>query len=91
MKLAYLAFGFVSLTCNAQSVQYSNQYGQPIGSSLTTGTTTIYSNQYGQPVATAIAQPTLLQTASMPTMQPMMSLPVLQPLPTLLPLPILGQ
>lgn len=54
MKLLILLFPCL---VSAQVTTYSNQYGQPIGSSVTTGNMTVYSNQYGQPVATAIQPP----------------------------------
>lgn len=54
MKLLILLFPCL---VSAQMTTYSNQYGQPIGSSVTNNGVTTYSNQYGQPVATAVQPP----------------------------------
>ena len=79
--VAYLAG---SSSCKAQTtVQYSNQYGQPIGTATITGGITIYSNQYGQPIGTAISQPLPMPTAPMPLLQTLPSLPVLPLMPML--------
>jgi hypothetical protein len=63
MKLLILLFPcFVS----AQMTTYSNQYGQPIGSSVTVGNMTVYSNQYGQPVASSTQPPSPVQPYTPP-------------------------
>ena len=69
----------LAFNASAQTI-YSNQYGQPIGSSTTVGNTTYYSNQYGQPVGTA-TQPA--PTLPPPTFQ---SPPVVAPVPPVMPL-----
>ena len=80
-------FFIVIAQANGQTI-YSNQYGQPIGSSTTVGNTTYYSNQYGQPVGTATA-PTYTPTVprSPPVAAPIV--PVMPPLPMLPTLPMM--
>jgi hypothetical protein len=83
---------FLLLASNADSQTiYSNQYGQPIGSSTTIGNTTYYSNQYGQPVGTATAPtytPTVLRSPPVaapiaPVMPPLPMMPVMPMMPML--------
>lgn len=83
-------FVIVIAQANSQTI-YSNQYGQPIGSSTVIGNTTYYSNQYGQPVGTATAPtytppvprspPVAAPIAPVMPLLPMM--PVLPMMPTL--------
>lgn len=77
----------VAFSANAQTTIYSNQYGQPIGSSITINGTTYISNQYGQPVATATQPVATLPPA--PIVPP--ALPTLPLMPPLQPLPMLGK
>jgi hypothetical protein len=80
-------FFIVIAQATSQTI-YSNQYGQPIGSSTTVGNTTYYSNQYGQPVGTATA-PTY--TPPVPRSPPVAApiVPVMPPLPMLPTLPMM--
>ena len=78
----------VVFQANGQTI-YSNQYGQPIGSSTTVGNTTYYSNQYGQPVGTATQPPPTLPlpvpqsppvAASVPPVMPLMPIMPMMPM-----------
>ena len=83
-------FIIVIAQANSQTI-YSNQYGQPIGSSTTVGNTTYYSNQYGQPVGRATA-PTPTYTPPVyrsPPVAPIVPLNTLPQMPTLPMMPIL--
>ena len=90
-RLMLLCFALLSLPlCSAaQNVtQYSNQYGQPVGSANTVGNTTYYSNQFGQPVGTAVT-PQSLPAAPMPAAPPMPTMPSMPPMPLMPGLPAL--
>jgi hypothetical protein len=86
-------FFIVIAQATSQTI-YSNQYGQPIGSTTTVGNTTYYSNQYGQPVGTATA-PTYTPTVprsppvAAPIVPVMPSLPMLPTLPMMPLLPVI--
>lgn len=87
----------LSLVVIAQATSqtiYSNQYGQPIGSSTVIGNTTYYSNQYGQPVGTATAPtytpPVYRSPPVAASVAPVMpSLPMMPVLPMIPTLPVL--
>jgi hypothetical protein len=68
---------------------YSNQYGQPIGSSTTIGNTTYYSNPYGQPVGTSTAPPTFTPMPIYTTPPPPPVAPVMPPLPMMPIMPLM--
>jgi len=51
--LTILVCFLASSLCEAQTTYYSNQYGQPIGSTTTIGNTTYYNGRYGQPLGSA--------------------------------------
>jgi hypothetical protein len=78
-------FIIVIAQANSQTI-YSNQYGQPIGSSTTIKGTTYYSNQYGQPLGTSRPPPTLTPTPppapppTAPTVPPMMPIMPIMPI-----------
>ena len=69
--------------CHAETVIYTNQYGQPVAKAQTSGQTTVYSNQYGQPIGYAQVVPTPPQS---PPIQ--LQMPVLPQIPVLAPLPL---
>jgi hypothetical protein len=79
-------FFIVIAQATSQTI-YSNQYGQPIGSSTTIGNTTYFSNQYGQPVGTATA-PTPTYTPPMPR-SPSVAAPIAPMMPSLPMMPVM--
>jgi len=89
-------FFIVIAQATSQTI-YSNQYGQPIGSSTTIGNTTYYSNQYGQPVGRATA-PTYtppvprsppVEASIVPVMPSLPMMPVMPSLPMMPTFPVI--
>ena len=87
MKFIIICVLLVLILANQSHCQtiYTNQYGQPVGSSVTVGGTTYYSNQYGQPIGTQQAPP---QPVAPPPPTPTVT-PALPPLPLLPLMPLL--
>jgi len=81
-------FFIVIAQATSQTI-YSNQYGQPIGSSTTIGNTTYYSNQYGQPVGTSTAPPTFTPMPIYTAPPPPPVAPVMPPLPMMPIMPLM--